>query len=422
MNNRAGTPGRAAYEMDRRRTPEPWWTRRRIAYAICGTAALTALAAADRYLLRQRVNVVANEDTVAAVERGPLRVAVQGAGTLEPLDARLVSADASGAVGEILARPGTEVRPGDPLLRLRNPSLRQQVRQAEIALTEASASHRVLLARFEERKLAAEAALAQATASASEAALRLAAEERLIDQRAISGVDYERTRIRAEQAQDVLEIERRRREQLTATIEAERAESKARVENRALAFDLAQAGADALLVRSGSAGTVQEVLVVAGEPVVQGTVVARVADDGELRAAVRVPETYASKLAVGQAATVVALNTDVPAHVVRVDPGVIDGTVGVSLEFETTLPAGVRPDLSVRATILVAEIEDALFVRRPAGVFDNHAASVFVLDERTGVATRRRAQFGIGSLREVQVLDGLRQGDRILIGQHNTLS
>lgn len=388
-SDRQNMPGSAAYEMDRPRSPGHWWTRRRIAYAACGAFALMALAAADRYLLQRRLDVVASQDTIAAVQRGRLTVAVQGAGTLEPLDARLVSAGASGVVGDVLAGPGTEVRPGDPIVRLLNPDLRQQVRRAEIALAEANASHRVLLVRFEDRKLAAEAALAQATAAAAEASLRLEAEDKLLDQRAIPGVDYQRTRIRAEQARSALGIEKRRREQLTATIEAERAESKARVENRALAFELAQAGADALLVRSGSAGTVQEVLVVAGEPVVEGAVVARVADAGELLAVVRVPETYASNLAVGQAATVVALNTDVPARVAGVDPTVTEGSVGVSLGFAVTLPAGVRPYLSVRATIIVAEIEDALFVRRPAGVFDNRAASVFVVDDEAGEAKAR---------------------------------
>ena len=408
-------PGRAIYEMDRRREFTPWWRRRSLVYAACAVGLLAALAAADRWLRQGAAEMVVDNDATAVVQRGPLTVTVRGVGVIEPMDARVVVANASGVVGEVLVQPGTEVQAGDAMVRLVDQFSHGQARQAASKLAEAQASHRVLLAQFQDRKLAAEAALAQAAATAEEAKLRLEAEDKLLAQRAIPGVDYERTRIRAEQSQKALAIQRQRREQLTKTIDAERAESLARLENRALAVEHAQADVAALLVKAGSSGTVQEVLVVAGAYVAAGAAVARVADANVLRAIVRVPETYASNLAVGQTASVAVLNSDVPAVVVRVDPAVTNGSVAVALEFAAALPNGVRPDVSVRAAITVAEIDDALFVRRPVGVFDNRAANVFVIDEEAGTAARKSVQVGVGSSRDVQILDGLRQGDRIVI-------
>lgn len=415
MNDSAPGPGAAAYEMDRPRPSGGWWTRARLAWTACGVGALAALVAADRYLLRGMPDVAASADTVATVQRGRFAVTVQGAGALEPVDARVVAAGASGVVGEVLAEPGTAVAPGDPILRLVSGPLRQQARQAEVALAEAEASHRVLLAQFEDRKLAAEASVAQAAAAAAEARLRLDAEGRLRQQGAISGVDYERTRIRAEQTGNALGIEQRRRDQLANTIAAERAASAARLANRRLAFEQAEAAVAALLVVAGSAGTVQAVQVAAGEFVAEGAVVAKVADAALLHAVVRIPETFASQLAVGQAATVRALNTDVPAVVARVDPAVTDGSVVAVLGLDAAPPAGVRPDVSVRATIQVADVADTLFVRRPAGAYGNRASDVFVVDSSGSAATRRRVQFGVGTLRELQVFGGLAEGDRILV-------
>lgn len=408
-------PERAIYEMDRRRESTPWWRRRSLAYAACAVGLLAALAAADRWLRQGAAEMVVDNDATAVVQRGPLTVTVRGVGVLEPMDARVVVANASAVVGEVLVQPGTEVQAGDALVQLVDQFSHRQARQAASALAEAQASHRVLLAQFQDRKLAAEAALAQAAATAEEAKLRLEAEDKLLAQRAIAGVDYERTRIRAEQSQKALAIQRQRLEQLAKTIDAERAESLARLENRALAVEQAQADVAALLVKAGSSGTVQEVLVVAGAYVAAGAAVARVADANVLRAIVRVPETYASNLAVGQTASVAVLNSDVPAVVARVDPAVTNGSVAVALEFAAALPNGVRPDISVRAAITVAEIDDTLFVRRPVGVFDNRTANVFVIDEAAGTAIRKSVQVGVGSLRDVQILDGLRQGDHIVI-------
>ena len=406
----------AVYAMDRPRQPERWWRGRPVLYVGVGLVVVGAVVAVDRILLAGAGEAAVGREVVAGVERGFLAVTVQGAGTLRPEDERLVTAKTTGVVADVLAPPGATVKAGEALVRLANPQLAQYQRRAAIALAEAEADHRVLLARFEDRKLAAAATVAHATMAAEEADLRLQAETKLLARQAVSNVDYQRTRIHAEQTRTVRSIEERRAEQLAATMVAEREASAARVANRELEFEQSQEAVAALTVRAENAGSVQEVPVVAGESVISGAVIARVADLSHLRAVVRVPETYASNLAVGQSAIVAVQNAEVPAVVSRVDPAVSNGSVVVDLDFTASLPDGVRPDVSVRATITVAEIDDTLFVRRPAGVYDNRSAEVFVAAADADEAIRRRVQFGLGTLRQVQVIEGLQQGDQVIVG------
>lgn len=384
---------------------------------------LAAMAVAVDYGLRRQAapSLSRGEFSVGEVQRGLLTVTAQGAGSLRPVDERWLTAKASGVLAEIRIGIGVRARAGDVVVRLANPALAQLAAQAEQRHAEARASHSVLLAQIADRKLAREAAVAAAVAAVEEAALRLQAEAELMEKQAISAIAFEATRIRAEQAQAALDIERRRTAQLTATVAAEREASDARLANSKLALEQAQAKAAALAVRAEAAGIVQALPASLGESVPEGAKVARIADPSRLHAVVRVPESWAGKLATGQAVTVRVASADVAATVSRVDPSVTDGSVAVDLAFAAPLPEGVYPDLSIRATITVAAIEDALFVRRPAGVRDNQTAEVFVLNADEDAAARTLVQFGTGTVRQVQVLDGLQEGDRILLGNFGRL-
>ena len=143
---------------------------------------------------------------------------------------------------------------------------------------------------------------------------------------------------------------------------------------------------------------------------------ARVVDSRSLVGAIRVPESYAARLAAGQRAVATVLNVEVPCEVVRVDPAVTQGSVAVELEFAAPLPAGARPDLSMRAVVTVAELDDVLFVRRPSHVRDERRADVFRLAEDGQSAARTPVRFGFGTLREIEVRAGLDEGDAIILG------
>ena len=211
-------------------------------------------------------------------------------------------------------------------------------------------------------------------------------------------------------------FEERRFEELQAALRAEREASEARVAARRAALREAQAELDSLVVTADASGRLRELFVDPGAHVATGAQVARFLDTSSLTAVVRVPEFYAGHLTPGQHAVAKVLNADIRGIVARVDPAVTQGTVAVDIELQGSLPAGARPDLSVRATVTVAELTDVLYVRRQVHVRDDSTTDVFVLSEDVRSASRTAARFGMGTPRHVEAIEGLREGDTLLLG------
>ena len=405
-----------AYSMDRPRAASNRALIRGLAWGGAALAAIILFVVADRFWLRAAEGLERADIMFATVQRGRLPIDVQGAGALEPASERWIASRVPGAVQEILVRPGQQVTGGTTVIRLVNPQLEQAVVRARLSLAEANAEHRRRLSDFTDRRLAAEARVLDRQAGYDEHSLRLEAQTELRDTDAVSDLDYKSTQIRTEQARQNVEFERRRFAELEAALAAEQAASEARVAASEAALEEAEQQLEDLAVRADAAGTLRELLVEPGERLVAGTQVARVVDSRSLVGAVRVPESYAAHLAAGQRAVATVLNVEVPGVVVRVDPAVTRGGVAVELEFAAPLPAGARPDLSMRAVVTVAELDDVLFVRRPTHVRDESRADVFRVAEDRQSAMRTPVRFGFGTLRDIEVRDGLDEGDAIILG------
>jgi len=406
----------AGYSMDKPREGDPRRLYRHVAWGGVAVAVIAGFVVADRLWLRPGTGIELDEFMTAAVERGTLSIEVQGAGELEPVNERLIASEIPGAVDRIFARAGEQVALGDRIVGLMNPQVRQGVVAARLQLAEANADHRRRLADFTDRRLAGEAQILNKQAAYEESQLKLAAEAELRERQAVSEIDYQSTKIRTERAKSDLEFEKRRFEELQAVLEAERTSSEARVAERESALKEAQRLAEGLVIVADIAGTLREVLVELGERVGTGTQVARIVNAESLRGVVRVPESYASRVVTGQAVVATVLRVEVPGVVTRVDPAVSQNTVTVDIAFHGELPSGARPDLSIRATITVAELDDALFVRRPLRVNDDSNASVFRLADDGRSATRTSVRFGMGTLKHIEVLGGLNEGDSIIVG------
>ena len=404
------------YSMDRPRPADASVALRPMAWGVLAVVAIGAFIVVDRLWLRAGEGIALADYMTATVERGRLAIEVRGAGALEPVSERWITAEVGGAVAQIFVRAGQEVEAGRLILRLVDPRLHQAVTQRRLELAEVTAQHRQQLASFTDRRLGAEARVLEMQANFEEAQLRLEAQSQLRAQNAVSEIDYKSSEIRTQQAETSLAFERRRFAELDAALTAEKAASEARVATRQLALEEAEAQVAALDVAADISGTVRELLVEPGARVAAGGQVARVVDAASLMAVVRVPESYASHLTVGQPARIAVLSAELAAVVTRVDPAVSQGSVAVDLELFGDLPAGARPDLSVRATITVAELDDALFVRRPVHVQETSTADVFRLAEDAGVATRTAVRFGLGTLKHIEVRDGLAAGDTLILG------
>ena len=407
--------------MDRPRDAESPLSVRRIVWVTSALLAILVFIAVDRLWLRAQDGIELADFVTADVQRGALSIEVQGAGALEPVSERWITAAVQGTVEEVLVRAGQEVARGGEIVRLANPQFRRQLAQARLALAEIEADHRRHAADATDRGLAAEARLLEVQADRDEQELRLEAQAELRERNAVSEIDFRSQQIRTEQAKARAEFERRRFEELKGALRAGREASAARVGARRAALNEAQAELASLIVTARVPGTLRELFVEPGAHVAAGAQVARLVDTSSLIAVVRIPEFYASHLTPGQGAVATVLNSDVAGVVSRVDPAVTQGTVAIDIELAGPLPTGARPDLSVRATITVAELRDVVYVRRPLHVRDHTTADVFVLAEDRSLATRTVVRFGMGTLKQVEVVQGLQEGDTLLLGNSSRL-
>ena len=170
-----------------------------------------------------------------------------------------------------------------------------------------------------------------------------------------------------------------------------------------------------LKVRAGVAGVLQEVLVQAGSSVGTGTNVAVVVQPKKLKAELKVPETQAKDVQIGQLASIYTRNGVIAGHVSRIDPAVKDGSMIVDVRLEGVLPQGARPDLSVDGTIQIEKLDNVAYVGKPTNAAENGATELFRVSADGREATRQKVKLGRSSVNTIEVLEGLQVGDRVIL-------
>ena len=149
--------------------------------------------------------------------------------------------------------------------------------------------------------------------------------------------------------------------------------------------------------------------------VTAGTSVAEVVQLDKLKAALQIAETQARDIQIGQPASIDTHNGVVPGHVTRIDPSVLNGTRTVDVQLDGELPAGAVKGLSVDGTIDLEQLHDVLYVGRPALGNENSTLSLFKEDPDDKGAVRVPVKVGRASVNSIQVLDGLKEGDTVIL-------
>jgi HlyD family secretion protein len=348
------------------------------------------------------------------VKRGEMLRQVRGTGTLQPSEFRWIAAQTDGRVERIIVRPGAEVTADTVLLEMSNPDLLQQTEEARLAVTAAEAELTDTELKLNGQELDRRAAVGVAKAEYEGARLQAEAEKDLAAEGIVPKIQYQRSALLAEQKKLALDLEQDRLSQFAASKDAQLATQRARAEQARNAFDRRREQVDSLKVRAGLAGVLQEVMVEEGQRVGLGNNIARVARPDELKAELRVPETQARDVLIGQRVDVDTRNGVVEGRVVRIDPAVSSGTVQVDVELTGELPRGARPDLSVDGTIEIERLEDVVYVGRPAYGQPNSTVSLFKL-EGDGYAVRVPVELGKTSVNTVEIVKGLEPGDRVIL-------
>lgn len=349
------------------------------------------------------------------VKRGPMLREVKGPGRLVPENIRWITAETAGRVEKINVRPGAEVTEDTELLVLTNPDVQLQALEAERQLASAEAEYVQLRAQVATEKLTQEATLATLQAEANDARRRAEFNEGLAKKEYIAEVDAKQSRERALELAARLKIEQRRLEVVSNSAVSQLQSMQVQLERLRAVAEFRRQQVASMKVKAGSNGTVSELPLQLGQWVVPGTLLARVVQPDRLKAELRISETQAKDLAPGQRAQIDTRNGIVPGTVSRIAPAASQGTVLVEVALEGPLPRGARPDLNVEGTIEIERLDDVLFTGRPAGAQPEATVELYRLVEGEDEAERVKVRLGRSSVNTIEVLDGLEEGDRVIL-------
>lgn len=386
---------------------------------LVGVAAVLAVAGVSVVLARLKPAAPTVERStvwIDTVKRGAMLRQVRGLGTLVPVDEarRWLPSATQGRVERIILRPGAQVTPDTVILELADPQLQQQKLEAENQLRAAEADLASLKARLDTERLNQKSAAATVESDYEQARLEREVNEDLAKDGLVSNLVLKQSTVRAESLRTRANLEKERVAVAEESVRAQLLAQQARVDQLRTLYTLRAQQVDQLRVRAGMSGVLEQVPVEVGQQVAPGTNVARVADPNRLKAELRIAETQARDLAIGQVASVDTRNGIIPGKVVRIDPAAQNGTVTVDVELTGELPRGARPDLSVDGTVELERLDNVLYVGRPAFGQENSAVGLFRLDA-SGEAARTQVQLGRSSVNTIEIKGGAKEGDQLVL-------
>jgi len=349
------------------------------------------------------------------VKRGPMLRQVRGLGTLVPDEIRQIPAETEATVVRIRMLPGTQVKANTVLLEMSNPQLQQEALDAELQVKAAQAEYQNLKVKLQSDLMNQKASAATVSTDFRAAQRQAKTDKALYDMGVISGMANNTSQEKAEELTTRNTLEQERIAINEKSIESQLAVQQAKVDEMQALADLKRKRLDALNVRAGIDGVLTDLPLQVGQHVVPGTMLAKVAQPEHLKAELKIAETQARDIQIGQPASVDTHNGVISGKVMRIDPAVQNGTVTVDVHLDSELPKGARPDLSVDGTIDLDRLGNVLFVGRPAFGNEESTISLFRLDPDGRGATRVPVKVGRASVNSIQILEGLNEGDAVIL-------
>lgn len=410
-------------EISRRERSRRRWRR----YLLIGAGVATLVTAGllALFLIPGGAAVPRSSLLIATVQSGRLAIRVQAPGNLAPKVRRWVTAVAPGVVQDVKVQPGDKVKADAVLAVLANPRLDAALVSAKSGLATAQSNLVSLRAKLQNQLLDLESDLAGTEADARAAKLKAEAQQGLVADHVVAKLDYERSRLDAEKFAQQVRLTKQRiaafRDNMAAQIKAQ----DAKVDALRAALNETQSEVDSLKVRAHLAGVVQDVAVQEGQTLKEGGNIARIASLAHLKAVLQVSPNEAGELAVGQAAAITldtGSNATVQGAVSRIAPSVSHGSVAVDVTLPQDLPQGARPNLSVSGVVSVATVAHTLYVQRPVYSRPDSTQTLYKLVSGGNAAVPVKVRLGRASDQAIQVLAGLRAGDRVIVSDTSDFS
>ncbi|HLL72976.1 MAG TPA: HlyD family efflux transporter periplasmic adaptor subunit [Pyrinomonadaceae bacterium] len=392
--------------------------KRKLRIALYAAVAIIAIAAITFGVSRMKPAAPSVERSTAlidTVKRGQMLRQVRGIGTLVPQDIRVIAAATQGRVERVLVQPGTEVTAGTVLIELSNPELQQGTVDIEYQVRAAEADYNNIRARLESERMSQQAAAATVQAEYQQAKLQSDTDEELAKDGLIPAINLKLSRVRVADLANRYNIEKKRLDGTAKSAQAQLASQQARIAQLKAQLQLRQTQVATLRVLAGANGVLQQMQVEVGQQVQPGTNLARVVEPQNLKAELRIAETQAKDISLGQQAMIDTRNGIIPGHVVRIDPASENSTVRVDIALDAALPQGARPDLSVDGTIELERLDNILYVARPAFGQAQSTIGMFKLEPGGQFATRVQVKLGRSSVNTIEILEGLQEGDQVIL-------
>ena len=358
---------------------------------------------------------------IDTVKRGPMVREVRGSGTLVPQVVRWVPAPSDGRVEKILLQPGVEVRADTVIVELSNPEMEQQSVDSEFQVKAAIADEENLRVRLESERMTQESALASINSEYSQGKLQLDTDETLAKQGLVADLLLKLSRVRVEDLANRLKIEKERLAIRDKSTKAQINAQESRVQQLQALGKLKRDQVDALKVRAGTNGVLQQISVQVGQQMTPGFNIARVADPASLKAELKIAETQIKDVKIGQPVAVDTRNGIIQGQVSRIDPAAREGTFTVDAEFSGPLPTSARADLSVDGTIELERLGNVLNVSRPAFGQGQQTLGLFKLTADGQEAVRTPVTLGRSSVNTIEIISGLNEGDQVILSDTSAM-
>src|SRR5258708_1837809 len=351
------------------------------------------------------------------VKRGPMLRQVRGLGTLVPTQeaVRQIPAESEATVVRIHMLPGSQIKADTILVQMTNPQTEQAAVDARLQLKAAEAEYQSLRVKLESDLMNQKAGAATVPADDAQAQRQADTDKALYELGVISGLAYKSSRGKADEFTTRNDLETQRLAANQRAIESQMAQEQAKVDEMRTLAQLKQKQLDALKVRAGIDGVLVDLPLQVGQHVLPGTMLAKVVEPEHLMATLKVAETQARDVQIGELASIDTHNGLIAGTVMRVDPGVQNGTVTVDVKLTGELPKGARPELSVDGTIDLERMDNVLYVGRPAFGQENSTISLFKLSPGGQGALRVPVKVGRASVNSIQIIEGLGEGDVVIL-------
>ncbi|WP_083927024.1 efflux RND transporter periplasmic adaptor subunit [Colwellia piezophila] len=365
------------------------------------------------------VEVDRAELIIAQVEKGDLIREVRAPGTLVPIALNFISATSNGRVKEIILEASDAVEIGTVIMVLENPQLSQAVDEAKLEVEVLQSAYNSLQHRWQQSNLKQRIVVADYSARYQVTKLRREANQKLLNTGAVSSIAYDESLLLEQQLQFQHKLELELLDSLPKLRQAELAAAQAKTNKATRQLLLQEKLADDLYVKATRAGILQEVNLREGEPFKVGTVLARIAEQGNLKAQLRVQESQVKEVLKGQTVVLSAGGKSAKGVVKRINPSVKQGVVIVDVYFTDQALAGARPDLRIDGVIELEHLKGVLKITRPVFSQEYSTSSLFVLNKAQNMAERKQVNFGRSSVDVIEILSELKLGDQVIVSSTN---